>query len=136
MTALGWSIQKHDKLVIVNGVGVFDLPFFLAYLQAMEEADAIGYCFHRKAHTTAERDAAGSRCHPRGQEPAAADARHGDPSEATRRHLAALPPFHRRTRSKALARRGVDLKPYCGSIPRLLITSRETGPSSASTCRK
>ena len=44
MTALGWSIQKHDKLVIVNGVGVFDLPFFLAYLQAMEEADAIGYC--------------------------------------------------------------------------------------------
>ncbi len=36
MTALGWSIQKHDKLVIVNGVGVFDLPFFLAYLQAME----------------------------------------------------------------------------------------------------
>ena len=44
MAALGWSIQRHEKLVVVSGLGVFDLPFFLSYLQAMQAAGAIGSC--------------------------------------------------------------------------------------------
>lgn len=44
MAALGWSILKHEKLVVVSGLGVFDLPFFLTYMQAMQEAGATGYC--------------------------------------------------------------------------------------------
>lgn len=43
MAALGWSIHKEDGLVIVNGVGVFDLPFLLSYLKAMQAAGAVGF---------------------------------------------------------------------------------------------
>lgn len=44
MAALGWSIREHEKLVVVSGVGVFDMPFFLSYMQAMQANGAIGYC--------------------------------------------------------------------------------------------
>jgi len=44
MAALGWSIHKQDNLVVVSGVGVFDLPFLLSYAQATREAGAVGYC--------------------------------------------------------------------------------------------
>lgn len=43
MAALGWSIRKEDRLVIVSGVGVFDLPFLLSYLSATQAAGAVGY---------------------------------------------------------------------------------------------
>lgn len=44
MAALGWSIHKNDRLVVVNGVGVFDLPFFLSYLKATQAEGSVGYC--------------------------------------------------------------------------------------------
>lgn len=44
MGALGWSIHKADRLVIVSGVGVFDLPFLLSYLKATQAEGAVGYC--------------------------------------------------------------------------------------------
>lgn len=44
MAALGWSILKHEKLVVVSGLGVFDFPFLLSYLKATQAAGAVGYC--------------------------------------------------------------------------------------------
>jgi hypothetical protein len=44
MAALGWLIYELDKLVVVSGVGVFDLPFLLSYVQATRAAGAVGYC--------------------------------------------------------------------------------------------
>lgn len=44
MAALGWTIFGQDSLVVVSGVGVFDLPFLLSYVQAMRAAGAVGYC--------------------------------------------------------------------------------------------
>ena len=44
MAALGWVIQKHEKLVLVSGLGVFDFPFLLSYLKATQGAGAVGYC--------------------------------------------------------------------------------------------
>lgn len=44
MAALGWSILGQDNLVIVSGVGVFDLSFLMSYLKAMQTAGAVGYC--------------------------------------------------------------------------------------------
>ncbi len=46
MAALGWSIHKQDNLVVVSGVGVFDLPFLLSYAQATrrQAPSAIASC--------------------------------------------------------------------------------------------
>ena len=44
MAALGWSIQKQYNLVVVSGVGVFDMLFLLSYLKATQAAGAVGYC--------------------------------------------------------------------------------------------
>ena len=44
MAVLGWSILKHEKLVVVSGLGVFDFPFLLSYLKATQAAGAVGYC--------------------------------------------------------------------------------------------
>lgn len=44
MATLGWSIQKHEKLVVVSGLGVFDFPFLISYLKATQAAAAVGYC--------------------------------------------------------------------------------------------
>lgn len=44
MAALGWSIQKQDSLVVVSGVGVFDMAFLESYLKATQAAGAVGYC--------------------------------------------------------------------------------------------
>ena len=44
MAALGWSILKHEKLVALSGLGVFDFPFLLSYLKATQAAGAVGYC--------------------------------------------------------------------------------------------
>ena len=43
MVVLDWSIRKHENLVVVGGIGVFDMPFFLSYLQAVRTGGAIGY---------------------------------------------------------------------------------------------
>jgi len=43
MAALGWSILKHEKLVVVSGLGVFDFPFLLSYLKATQATGAVGY---------------------------------------------------------------------------------------------
>lgn len=44
MAALGWAIFGQDNLVVVSGVGVFDLPFLLSYVQATRTAGAVGFC--------------------------------------------------------------------------------------------
>lgn len=43
MGALGWEIMRSDSLVIVRGVGIFDLPFIFAYRHAMETQGAVSY---------------------------------------------------------------------------------------------
>ena len=43
MAVLGWSILKHEKLVVVSGLGVFDFPFLLSYLKATQATGAVGY---------------------------------------------------------------------------------------------
>ena len=43
MGALGWEIHQHDGLVVVSGVGLFDLPFIAAYRQAMRVEGTINY---------------------------------------------------------------------------------------------
>lgn len=35
MGAIGWEVHRADSLVVVSGVGLFDLPFIVAYRQAM-----------------------------------------------------------------------------------------------------
>ena len=43
MGALGWEIHRPEKLVIVSGVGIFDLEFLKAYRQGMHDAGVINY---------------------------------------------------------------------------------------------
>ena len=43
MGDLGWEILRSDSLVIVSGVGIFDLPFIFAYRHAMEAGGAVSY---------------------------------------------------------------------------------------------
>jgi xanthine dehydrogenase iron-sulfur cluster and FAD-binding subunit A len=43
MGALGWEIHRHDKLVVVSGVGIFDIAFLKSYRQGMQAASAITY---------------------------------------------------------------------------------------------
>ena len=43
MGALGWEIDEHDALVVVSGVGLFDLSFIRAYRQAMQTGGAAHY---------------------------------------------------------------------------------------------
>ena len=44
MAALGWLIYELDKLVVVSGVGVFDLAFVMSYAKATRAAGAVGHC--------------------------------------------------------------------------------------------
>ncbi len=43
MPALGWSILKEAGIVIVRGVGVFDLAFLRSYMRATQVGGAVGY---------------------------------------------------------------------------------------------
>lgn len=43
MGALGWEIHRPEKLVIVSGVGIFDLEFLKSYLQGMRDSGVINY---------------------------------------------------------------------------------------------
>ena len=43
MGALGWEIHEPDGLVVVSGVGLFDLSFIRAYRQAMQTEGAAHY---------------------------------------------------------------------------------------------
>lgn len=43
MGVLGWEIHRADNLVVISGVGVFDLPFLLSYRRAMLAEGAISY---------------------------------------------------------------------------------------------
>ena len=43
MGVLGWEIHRADNLVVVSGVGLFDLPFLLSYRQAMLAESTITY---------------------------------------------------------------------------------------------
>lgn len=40
---IGWSIQKHARLVVVKGAGIFDSAFLARYLAAMRDGGAMGY---------------------------------------------------------------------------------------------
>jgi len=43
MGALGWEIDREQGLVVVSGVGLFNLAFLVAYRQAMQAEGAVGY---------------------------------------------------------------------------------------------
>lgn len=43
MSALGWAIHRADKLVVIRGVGVFDVPFILSYRRAMLAEGTVTY---------------------------------------------------------------------------------------------
>lgn len=43
MGALGWEIHRPEKLVIVGGVGVFDLEFLESYNRGMRDAGVVNY---------------------------------------------------------------------------------------------
>ena len=43
MGVLGWEIHRADHLVVISGVGVFDVPFLLSYRRAMLAEGAITY---------------------------------------------------------------------------------------------
>jgi hypothetical protein len=43
MGVLRWEIHRGENLVLVGGVGIFNLPFLLSYRQAMRAAGAINY---------------------------------------------------------------------------------------------
>jgi hypothetical protein len=43
MGALSWNISKADRLVVIRGVGVFDLAFMTSFRQAMRAEGAAGY---------------------------------------------------------------------------------------------
>ncbi len=44
MGTLGWKIYRPAGLVIVRGVGVFDLSFATAFREAMRAEGTVGYC--------------------------------------------------------------------------------------------
>jgi hypothetical protein len=43
MSVLGWEIHRGDRLVVISGVGVFDLPFLVSYRQAMLAQGTVPY---------------------------------------------------------------------------------------------
>ena len=44
MGALSWEILKSEGLVIVRGIGVFNLSFMTSFREAMRAQGAAGYC--------------------------------------------------------------------------------------------
>ncbi|TAJ97434.1 MAG: hypothetical protein EPO41_03245 [Reyranella sp.] len=44
MGTLGWKIYRPAGLVVVRGVGVFDLSFATAFRETMRAEGAVGYC--------------------------------------------------------------------------------------------
>lgn len=44
MGALGWDISKSEGLVVIRGVGVFDLAFMTSFREAMRAEGAAGFC--------------------------------------------------------------------------------------------
>ena len=44
MGALGWKICRPEDLVIVRGIGVFDLSFATSFREAMRAEGAAGFC--------------------------------------------------------------------------------------------
>ena len=44
MSALNWTIHRTQGLVVIRGVGVFDLPFMASFREAMRAEGAAGYC--------------------------------------------------------------------------------------------
>jgi len=44
MGALGWTIDRVERLVTVRGVGVYDLAFAMALTAALSTERAVGYC--------------------------------------------------------------------------------------------
>ena len=44
MSALSWEISKENGLVVVRGVGLFNLAFMTSFREAMRAAGAAGYC--------------------------------------------------------------------------------------------
>lgn len=44
MGALGWTIFQSEGLVVIRGVGVFNLPFMASFRAAMRTEGAAGYC--------------------------------------------------------------------------------------------
>lgn len=43
MSALGWEIHREESLVVISGVGVFDVPFLLSYRRAMLAEGVVTY---------------------------------------------------------------------------------------------
>ena len=44
MSTLGWTIYRAEGLVIVGGVGLFDLTFFMSFEETMRAKGAAGFC--------------------------------------------------------------------------------------------
>lgn len=44
MSALTWTIYRPDQLVVIHGIGVFDIFFATAFREAMRAEGAAGFC--------------------------------------------------------------------------------------------
>jgi len=44
MGALAWTIYRPEHLVVIHGIGVFDIYFATSFREAMREAGAAGFC--------------------------------------------------------------------------------------------
>lgn len=44
MPTLGCSIDSFERLVVVSGIGVFDLRFYISYVSRLRTQGAAGYC--------------------------------------------------------------------------------------------
>ncbi|WP_428679679.1 hypothetical protein [Reyranella sp.] len=44
MGALGWTIYRPEQLVVISGVGIFDISFATAFREAMRAEGAAGFC--------------------------------------------------------------------------------------------
>ncbi|MGQ3301577.1 hypothetical protein [Reyranella sp.] len=44
MGALGWTIYRPEQLVVIRGIGVFDIYFATAFREAMRAEGAAGFC--------------------------------------------------------------------------------------------
>lgn len=44
MGALGWTIHRPEQLVVIRGIGVFDIYFATAFREAMRAQGAAGFC--------------------------------------------------------------------------------------------
>jgi hypothetical protein len=44
MGALRWTIYRPEHLVVIHGIGVFDIYFATAFREAMREEGAAGFC--------------------------------------------------------------------------------------------